>query len=254
MSFTVYVSTFGKKVKRVMHGVPIEVGAAVRSKFLYALKDNTGDNISIENPYYGELTGLYWVWRNTRNDPDDIVGFCHYNKSLLIGEAKVRKLLKTRGIRFIVCRHQAIPKMINQGDYKTLVTILADRYPEYYRTFIELYGSDGSSNRCNAKNTFITTRKDFDQYCYCLFDLLGECRRVIGDVEERRTKRYAALFAERFFSAYLKAENINYYEADIDYDKPYLTVSKAIINRLPFSGNSPFLYKLRKRFAKSSYH
>ena len=254
MSFKIYISTFGKKVKKVAQGVPIEVGAACRDHFLYELKDNTGDNISEENPFYAELTGLYWIWKNVKNDSDDLIGFCHFNKSLLISPAKANDLIKKKGYRFIVCRHQAVPKMVYQEDYKALLSIVHDKYPKYYKAFYELYGQDGSSSKCNGKNTFITTRKDFDKYCAFLFDILGECRRVIGDVAERPTHRYAALFAERLFSAYLIAENISCYEADIEYDRPYLTISKAIINRLPFSGNSPLLYKLRKLFAKSSYH
>jgi len=39
--------------------------------------DDTGDNISSKNKYYSELTGIYWVWKNTKQD---ITGACHYRR------------------------------------------------------------------------------------------------------------------------------------------------------------------------------
>jgi Domain of unknown function (DUF4422) len=39
--------------------------------------DNTGENISGKNQYYSELTGIYWVWKNSRQD---VVGTCHYRR------------------------------------------------------------------------------------------------------------------------------------------------------------------------------
>ena len=39
--------------------------------------DDTGENISDKNKYYSELTGIYWVWKNTRQN---ITGTCHYRR------------------------------------------------------------------------------------------------------------------------------------------------------------------------------
>ena len=43
--------------------VPVQVGRAVNEALGY-LGDDTGDSISEKNCYYGELTGIYWVWKN----------------------------------------------------------------------------------------------------------------------------------------------------------------------------------------------
>lgn len=252
MSYNIYISTFGNKVKKVCGGVPIEVGACGRENFLYDLRDDTGDNISSENPYFGELTGLYWVWKNAYFGDDDVIGFCHFNKSLLIQPNRAENLLSS-GYDFIVCRHQAIPAMGRREDYNVLLDILKNEYPSVYESFYAVYGDDGSSFRCNAKNTFITTGKEFEKYCSFLFEVLRKCRNIIGDVEERSIKRYAALFAERLFTAYLYAERKIFYEADVEYSEWYMTIAKMIINRLPFSGNSVILRKLRNKFKKSSY-
>ena len=44
------------------------------------LHDNTGDNIAFKNPYYGEYTFHYWLWKNKKITFDGWIGFCQYRK------------------------------------------------------------------------------------------------------------------------------------------------------------------------------
>lgn len=39
--------------------------------------DDTGDSISEKNYYFSELTGIYWVWKNTSQE---VTGSCHYRR------------------------------------------------------------------------------------------------------------------------------------------------------------------------------
>ena len=56
--------------------LPVQAGAALRDGFGFK-RDDTGDNISEKNPYYCELTALYWAWKNLGSDA---VGLVHYRR------------------------------------------------------------------------------------------------------------------------------------------------------------------------------
>ena len=60
--------------------VPLQVGHALHGTLDHAyLTDDGGeDNISVQNPYFSELTGMYWVWKNYKGA--DNVGICHYRR------------------------------------------------------------------------------------------------------------------------------------------------------------------------------
>ena len=47
--------------------LPLHVGREGKQDLGY-IGDNTGDNISSKNPYFCELTGIYWAWKNLHAD------------------------------------------------------------------------------------------------------------------------------------------------------------------------------------------
>ncbi len=59
--------------------IPVGLGKNIISKEF--LRDNSKINISGKNPFYGEYTFHYWLWKNYLNELDDgWIGFCQYRK------------------------------------------------------------------------------------------------------------------------------------------------------------------------------
>ena len=77
MEIKVIVATHKKyKMPEDKLYLPLQVGGVLNDKIGYAA-DDTGDNISVKNLSYCELTGLYWAWKNL---DADAVGLVHYRR------------------------------------------------------------------------------------------------------------------------------------------------------------------------------
>ena len=60
--------------------IPVGLGA---NKFSNEwVRDNTDDNISTKNRYYGEYTFHYWFWKNVfpKIEDNTWIGFCAYRE------------------------------------------------------------------------------------------------------------------------------------------------------------------------------
>ena len=73
--------------------IPLHVGKSISDYQLDILKDNTGDNISERNPLYCELTGIYWLWKNTTAD---YKGLMHYRRIFTIQKNYTYKNVKLK--------------------------------------------------------------------------------------------------------------------------------------------------------------
>lgn len=186
-------------------------GGALRNNYLYNIIDNTGDNISIENPYWGELTGLYWIWKNYEFKDDDIIGFGHYNKILDISENDVQQKFNN-GIEWIALKPFGINAHTYTEDIKVLREVIKTKFPKYLKAWDEIYDERGAGRglNCSGLELFYTTKTEFNNYCKYLFDILFEVKEIIRDVDRSPyDKRYLAFLGERLLSVYLKADNKN---------------------------------------------
>ena len=257
--YNIYVSTFGKKVINVKYGIPIEVGAQNRTSFIYPIHDDTGDNISQENEYYGELTGLYWVWKNVKIEDTDIIGFCHYNKALNISSKKIKNwIAKNKFNGIITARPTAIRNHPVPDEVQCVMQLLKEKNNSDFDAWNKLYDNEAAAKGkyCRGGNMFITSGKLFKEYCNWLFPLLNERRHRIGDKPEVRPymRRYCAFMGERLLAVYIESNKLPTLDVSIKLKKWWIPILGKI-RRCLFISNRNWAYRFldRKLGNKSQY-
>ena len=221
---------------------PIQAGSALTSnKIPGFLRDDSGDNISSENPKYCELTTQYWVWKNQLET--DYVGFFHYRRYLAFKKNKkvadvwgniyepvftdevadeygLEPNLIAKGIEgfdIILPEKKDIRKMPGMGknnrqqflgsgylherDLDIMLAVLNEKYPEY-SSFAQDYLAEHESY---LNNMYIMRKEIFSAYCEWLFDILSECDKRIN-YENYSTEAIRTLghLAERLLNIYIR--------------------------------------------------
>lgn len=184
--------------------MPIHVGKANSKYDLGIQGDDTGDNISKENPHFCELTGLYWAWKNMQ--PVDYIGLCHYRRyfnfhthgtmfsdSTIIHSEKFDDLdLSLPNIDDLFSQYDAViakPRIYPYSlsvdycvgqvseDLLTLYEVVEAKYPDYS---VDMKNVFLKNNKLSPYNMFILRWEDFNNYCEWLFDVLFEVRKKIN--------------------------------------------------------------------------
>lgn len=94
---------------------PIQTGKAATGWDLGMLADDTGDNISEKNPYYGELTCWYWVWKNwiPKHPECEYIGFTQYRRMLQLGRDKIPSRKVKENFLVLEYKHSFINRCSN---------------------------------------------------------------------------------------------------------------------------------------------
>ena len=72
--------------------MPVQVGSALAANRMTGMMhDDDGENISVKNPYYCELTAQYWAWKNVEAD---YIGLCHYRRFLCFRDVDTPRNLR----------------------------------------------------------------------------------------------------------------------------------------------------------------
>ena len=208
--------------------LPLHVGAKGKDSIGFQ-RDDTKKNISEKNPFFCELTGLYWAWKNLDSD---YIGLVHYRRHLTLSKKvpkstqdkfkcvltlkEVEPLLKDVDIILPTKRNYYIETLYNHYKHTMYIEpldetrkIIEEKYPEYLKEF------DNLKKRKTAHmfNMFIMKKDILNDYCEWLFDILFELEKRVD------TKDYSA-FHNRFYGrisellldVYIRTNDLKYKE------------------------------------------
>lgn len=185
----------------------------IREKFLID-QPHEGDNIDFLNPWYCELTGLYYMWKHVN---DDIVGLEHYRRYFvngngkLLGESEIRELLKDNDVIAHRQPYSFQRPPITWWHNQRKITDL-----QRYLSFVKAYCNEAYYNECIKHlhsdhhllgNMFICKKSFADEYCEFIFDVTSAFIQEERDHNRRLTPRILGYFTEFLFGAYLKYRN-----------------------------------------------
>ncbi|MEJ2764109.1 DUF4422 domain-containing protein [Photobacterium sp. MCCC 1A19761] len=240
MSFAIYTTHYSESDYIPVSGFyPIQVGKALTEKQFCAITDATGDNISVKNPEYCELTAQYWVWKNKLKH--DYIGFMHYRRHVCFNESINRKKndwgliefdkidsnyikecgldQKTisdalNGFDILVAEEWDVSNagatsnydlylktdFLHISDYDKAIRIINESYPE----FNEAVKKYNNSNKGFYTNIFIMRKEVYEKYSEWLFDILSKLENQLDlSTYSQVEKRVIGHIAERLFGIYL---------------------------------------------------
>lgn len=190
----------------------IQVGAALTDKRLSpdVLTDDTSDNISEKNRQYCELTALYWIWKNAR---EEIVGLSHYRRHFLLPQDWMERM-EERGIDVILTTPLYVTPSLAENFRKRhdaeiwdcMMEILKEQdaclFQEAERFF--------RGNLYSPCNMLITRKPVLDHLCSWLFPILEMVTGKIGETEDPYLNRYPGFVSERLMTFFFENNRERY--------------------------------------------
>lgn len=250
----IYIITHKKTIiPKLKNYIPLQVGAALYEDLGY-LKDNNGSNISYKNPSYCELTGLYWIWKNT---VDEYKGIVHYRR--YFGKSDFKKdykylytyeeLLECLGDNDIVLPYIENFKQNAKDEilihcctieiFNRLEKVIETRHPEYTKDFEHYF----SNNKSTLFNMMFCHRDLFDAYCEWLFDILFTLEKYVDiSLLNNYQKRLYGFLSERLLNIWvnhndLKKVNVKIVNTESSMKEKFTIFRRRVTNEIAFSMN-----------------
>lgn len=192
----------------------IQVGAENKEYIGYQ-RDNEGDNISIKNSNYCELTGLYWIWKNCNDEYKGLVHYRRYfGKSNLSSSMKSiysyeDMLKKLNGVDIILpykenflqnAKNEILISCCTEEIFEQLRNCISDIHPEYLDDFDYFF----KQNKCTLFNMMFCRRRLFDEYCEWLFSIMFELEKNINlEYLNDYQKRLYGFLSERLLNVWV---------------------------------------------------
>ena len=211
--------------------IPLQVGKEGKQTLGYE-EDNKGDNISTKNPYFCELTGLYWAWKNLKSD---YIGLVHYRRYFTIAKKipkkenekfkyilnrnDIEKILEDTDIILPKKRKYYIENLYSHYEHTMYIEpldetrkIIEEKSPEYIEEFDKIH----KRTSAHMFNMFIMKKDILDRYCTWLFDILFELEKRIDVTKyDEFHARFFGRVSELLLDIWINKNNLNYKEVKV---------------------------------------
>lgn len=229
MDIKIIVATHKKyEMPKYLCYLPLQVGKKGKDNLGY-IGDDEGENISEKNPYYCELTGVYWAWKNLKAD---YIGLVHYRRQFkgknkkeaslfdtVLSNAEIEELLKETDIILPKKRNYYIENLYDHYKHTMYIEplditgeIIENFYPEYYSNFLKLH----KRTSAHMFNMFIMKKEYIDKYCEWLFDILGKLEeKMQGEEYDSFHARFYGRISELLLDIWIETNNLSYKEVPV---------------------------------------
>ncbi|MBR6321305.1 MAG: DUF4422 domain-containing protein [Lachnospiraceae bacterium] len=196
--------------------LPVFVGAALHEweeDVPPYLPDNTGDNISLKNPLYCELTGLYFAWKNLKQETLGLVHYRRYfagkGKDVLTSEA-LERILSEADVILPKKQNYVIETLYSHykhtHDARQLDEtrrIIEEVSPEYLESFDRVM----KKRSAHMFNMMVMKQPWLDRYLKWLFEILFRLEKRFELKESSAyQRRYCGRIAEILLNVWLDRE------------------------------------------------
>ncbi|MDE7331791.1 MAG: DUF4422 domain-containing protein [Lachnospiraceae bacterium] len=190
----------------------LQVGAALTKERISddVITDCEGENISVRNKQFCELTGLYWIWKNAC---EDYVGLVHYRRHFLLPENWLERMKGNQIDVILPVPLYVAPSIAGNymerhiaSDWKYLMTYfqeeLSGEYEEAERIF--------NGNLYSPCNMLIARKEVLDRLCEWMFPILFAVADHGGEKEDTYLNRYPGFISERLITYFFESRNSEY--------------------------------------------
>ena len=215
---------------------PVQVGSYGKENIGFA-RDDEGDNISQKNPYFCELTGLYWIWKNVDADYYGLVHYRRYFSAVpkikrtshdkfryILDEATLENILKDYDIVVPKKRKYFIESLYSHYAHThyeehILITekVIKEICPDYEASFKKVM----KSSSAHMFNMMIMSKEKFNENVF-LYDY--EYKKLLEEYGENKTKKCI-----EELSLYKKSKGV-------EYESDYATIKRFCKLSIKLSG------------------
>jgi len=202
--------------------------------------DSSFKNISKLNSRFCELTGLYWIWKNSTINDEEYISFNHYRR--WFDPKSINKIIsqnQLNQIDFILPNVYKVPysleKQFNINHipeswnyvYSVLNNNLDDTFLRKPEDFFQ------KTNVLFPYNMFVTNKKMLNELCSWLFKILFELNDQINYDSLLTQHRFIGFISERLMTYYfLNKKDIKHKECYVNGKNPRKRVNQIISNQI----------------------